>query len=481
MTVLASLYSGISGITSNGSAMSVSGDNIANINTTAFKAGSALFESNLTQKIGNVEVGLGSRLAATNTAFTQGAFASSSRALDLAIQGDGFFAVEDTQGARFYTRAGSLTKNQSGELVTTVGGFALQGYQVDEDTGIASSTPTNIDLNSVNSSPQASTTISADFNLDPSAEIVSDPFDGTSFSSAENTSNFSIPSVMYDSRGTAREVITYFRRTADNNWEYYSLTELDNLQDDAGGNWEIDPNASSDATVVMAAGDLSFDTDGTLDTSSVTTDGNSVVAWHLTSVAGNTASLIEAGQILTNSTDATISSDVPWAGADPLSLDPNDTSRYRFDLGQVSGGSGSVTQFETGSGSTVNLVEKDGRSVGELQSLEITNEGTIRGNFSNGDSRNLYEIPIATFANTEGLSRIGSNVYQETSLSGAAVLGNAGSTGRGVINSFQLEQSNVDLASEFVKIIQFQRGFQASARNITSASDLLQELVNLGR
>ncbi|PIR23473.1 MAG: hypothetical protein COV44_02525 [Deltaproteobacteria bacterium CG11_big_fil_rev_8_21_14_0_20_45_16] len=464
MTVLASLFSGISGIVSNGSALSVSGDNIANMNTMAFKSGNALFESNLTQKIGEVEVGLGSRLAATNTSFTQGAFGSSSRPTDLAIQGSGFFAVENAQNQRFYTRAGSFSQDAQGRLVTTVGGLRLLGYQITD--GVASSTALPINLASINSTPEASTTISISMNLTPTSTEPANAFDGSSFTSAEGSSNFSVPGTLYDSLGTARDIITYFRKTSTpNRWEYYVLSNLDNLQDSAGV-YDVDPAAGDDDTVILKGGTVTFDTDGTLLSKSETVAVTTINGWSV----GGTASYIEAGELL-NAT-----SDIQWNGADALDFD-----EFQADFGDVSGSSAVATQYDNGSDSVATFVQSDGQGVGSLQSIDITEEGIIRGIFSNGDSRDLYSIPLATFANVEGLSRTGSNLFQATAQSGDPLLGGAGTTGRGEIRSFSIEQSNVDLATEFVKIIQFQRAFQASARTITAAADILQDLVNLGR
>lgn len=461
MTVLASLFSGISGIVSNGSALSVSGDNIANMNTMAFKSGNALFESNLTQKIGDVEVGLGSRLAATNVSFTQGAFGSSSRSSDLAIQGSGFFVVQNTQGERFYTRAGSFSQNAQGQLVSTVGGLQLLGQQITD--GTPSSTPSAINLSAVNSSPEASTTLSVSMNLDPTVTPAG-AFVGTSFTTAEASSNFSVPGTLYDSRGTARDVITYYSKTSTENvWNYYTLTAMSNLQDDPLGAYSLSSTSSS-ATVILKAGAITFSTGGNLfsksESLSVTT------SW----TAGGTASLVEPGEILTTA------SAIQWSGADALAFDD-----FELDLGDLAGSTSVVTQYDTGSDSVATFVESDGQGVGDLQSIDITSDGIIRGIFSNGDARDLFIIPLATFPNDEGLSRVGSNLFTSTSKSGTALLGQPASTGRGEIRAFSLEQSNVDLATEFVKIIQFQRAFQASARTITAAADLLQDLVNLGR
>lgn len=460
MSVLASLFSGISGIVSNGSALSVSGDNIANMNTMAFKAGNALFESNLTQKIGDVEVGLGSRLAATNIAFTQGAFGSSSRPTDLAIQGNGFFTVQNTQGQRYYTRAGAFSQNSDGELVTTVGGLQLLGYQVTD--GTTSSTLTPINLATINSSPQASEDISISMNLDPT-ETIPAAFDGSSLTAAEGTSNFSVPAQMYDSRGTARDVVVYFRKDAENTWEYFAVTSLSNIEASTGV-YDLPGTVNDDDTVILKAGTITFSTSGNF--YSKTEDGASATSW----TAAGTASVVEAGELLT------AGSDIHWTGADAL-----DWTSFTIDLGDVSGSTAVATQYDTGSGSVATFVDSDGQGVGDLQSVDITTDGLIRGIFSNGESRDLFQIPVATFPNSEGLSRVGSNLFEATADSGTALIGQAATTGRGEIRSFSLEQSNVDLATEFVKIIQYQRAFQASARTITAAADILQDLVNLGR
>lgn len=465
MSVLASLFSGISGITSNGSALSVSGDNIANQNTQAFKAGNALFESNLTQQIGDVEVGLGSRLAATNTSFSQGAFGSSTRATDLAIQGDGFFAVQNQQGERFFTRAGSFSQNSDGQLVTTVGGLQLLGFEIINE--VASSTPAPINLQSVNSTPTPSTSISISMNLDPTATTPTVAFDGSTFTSAEGSSNFSVPGVVYDSRGSARDTITYFRKSAtENQWNYYTLTAMSNLEPNTA-NYDVAPSGNpANDTVILKSGVLTFDTSGAFSSSGGAIPGFSVNSFS----AAGVASTISPGESLS------ALSDIRWSGANTLDFDD-----FTLDFGAVAGSAAVVTQFDTGSGSVATFVDTDGQGVGDLQSIDITSSGIVRGIFSNGDSRDLYQIPVASFSNVEGLSRVGSNLFEQTAESGTALLGSAASTGRGEIRSFSIEQSNVDLASEFVKIIQFQRAFQASARTITAASDILQDLVNLGR
>ena len=150
------------------------------------------------------------------------------------------------------------------------------------------------------------------------------------------------------------------------------------------------------------------------------------------------------------------------------------------EFGQTSGSDVVTTQFASGE-STAKLVVQNGRAQGNLQSIEITKDGTIKGKFSNGTSRSLYKIPLATFPNEEGLSRVGSNLYSESAGSGSAQVGNANEGGKGEIRSFSIEQSNVDLATEFVRVITYQRAFQASARTVSTSASLLEDLVQLGR
>jgi len=456
----------------------VSGDNIANMNTIAFKSGSALFESSLTQRIGDVEIGLGSRLATTSASFSQGAFASSTRATDLGISGNGFFAVQSPgNSARFFTRAGSFTQDAQGNMVTSIGGFQLLGYRI--TNGTTNSTVEPIRLSGLATEPVSSSRVSISMNLAPNAPIPPTAFDGSTMALAEGSSNFSAPGTLYDSRGTARPVVTFFRRTADNDWNYFTLTDMENLDS---------AQVSGTGTAVVAAGSFQFGTNGAMLMSTINNSGSSVRQWN-SSVAGS-STVIGAGELLN------ASSGIPWAGSDEIALFgvgsyidsgsgfPAQTSgnqEFVMDFGQVVGSQAVATQYDAGGSSNVSGVSSDGSGVGELQSLEITKDGIVKGIFSTGTSQDLFRIPLATFANQEGLLRAGSNLFQTSAASGDPQLTNAGGGDVGEILAFNLEQSNVDLATEFVKIIQYQRAFQASSRTISAAADLLQDLVQLGR
>lgn len=449
MSVVAALFSGISGISSNGAALAVAGDNIANMSTPAFKSSVAVFESALTQRLGNAEIGLGGRLAGTTANFTQGGFANTTRPTDLAIQGSGFFIVESEGGERFYTRAGIFEKNGTGELVTSAGGLLLQGYAVDSDGGV-SGTLSTINLSNIAFEPSATTSVSMSLNLDSSTAIRGDAFNGTSFPNAETTSDFSVTTNAFDSLGNSRTIITYFRKSAANTWTYHALTDGSNLSTSVSG------------SVIVGEGTMSFNSDGQL---------TGVVSSVLST--GDNDGTREAGENVFDATDGGAAGTIPWAGG------ASAASPITFDFGQVSGSAASTTQYSASS--AVRIISQDGGAQGDLQTISVDTDGTIFGTFSNGSSREVYRIPLATFANEEGLRRAGVNLYSENTSSGLPQIGAALTSGRGEVRSFSVEQSNTDLAAEFVKIITFQRAFQASSRTVSTAAELLQDLVNIGR
>ncbi len=459
MSVVAALFSGISGIVANGSALAVAGDNISNMSTPGFKSSVAVFESALSQRIGNAEIGLGGRLAGTTANFSQGGFQNSTRATDLAIQGSGFFIVDSEAGTRFYTRAGIFERNSDGNLVTSAGKLLLQGYSID-DTGATSGTLDSVNLANVTSSPEATSEIKLSLNLDAGSEILAGSLDGSSFSAAEASSNFNVTTTVYDSLGNARTVVTYFRHTASNEWTYHVLTSLDNL---SNGN---DTSVNGDGTGILTAGTITYNSDGSLNTAA------SSVALHTLHSAAGVATSVEPGEQI-NPASASPQNLIQWAdGATAETI-------MTIDFGQVAGTDAVSTQYS--SASIGRKVEQDGRSVGDLQSIAVTSDGKIAGVFSNGITRDIFKLPLASFANEEGLSRAGSNLYSESTDSGLAQLGDAQTAGRGEVRSFSIEQSNTDLAAEFVKVITFQRAFQASSRTVSTAAELLQDLVNIGR
>jgi flagellar hook-basal body protein len=176
-----------------------------------------------------------------------------------------------------------------------------------------------------------------------------------------------------------------------------------------------------------------------------------------------------------DSTNNAISSD-PIIQFDPDGTDPEnggvDSLTIQFNFKDLT---------QNASSTTAAIISQDGSPVGRLETIDIGNDGIVTGVFSNGTTRTLAQILVASFANDGGLMRQGDNMFSESSNSGEAVLGVPGTLARGELASSELELSNVDISEEFVNLILSQRAFQANARVITTGDTILQELVNLVR
>jgi len=408
MSLISSLFTGVTGLSGNSEAMGVIGDNISNVNTVGFKGSKAVFSDIFSTILSNgsttSQLGRGSQLQGTIQEFSQGSFESSSNALDLALDGSGFFVVNNGTG-NFYTRAGQFRLNDDG-LVQAITGEILQGQQI--TNGVVSTTVSDIDLAGVQSSPEASTTFTLGANLDASATA---------------TTTFTSPVTTYNSVGTQVIVSIQFTKVANaNQWTY-----------------AVSP---SEGTVTSgASGTVTFDTSGQL--SSPTTDQSIVIDF-------SAASTPAATQTLT------------------------------WDLVNASGTTnGKLTRFAAASNN--NSLVQDGFTTGTLIGLSTSSDGKISGLFNNGQTSELFQVTLGDFLAPSGLTRQGSNLFAESAESGQPVLGTAETGGFGSIVGQSLELSNVDLAEQFVTMIQTQQAFQASARIITTTDDLLTEAVNLVR
>ena len=407
-SLLSSLFTGVSGLTSNSEAMGIIGDNISNANTVGFKSSKAVFSDLFSTILANGSItrqlGRGSQLSGSLKEFSQGAFENSTNALDMAIDGSGFFVVNNGTGNQ-YTRAGQFRLNENG-LVQAVTGEILQGQKITNDA--VSADVGNIDLAGVQSAPQATTTFTLGANLDGAATAAS---------------TFTSPVTIYNSVGTQVIASIKFTNVADaNSWGY------------------------------------------TISTSEGT----------LTSGASGTVSFDSSGNLTSPTTDQAIVIDYSAAKTPAL------TQNLTWDLIGSSGiTNGKLTGFSAASNN--NSLVQDGFSTGTLVGLTTNSTGVISGLFNNGQTDQLFQVTLGDFLAPSGLQRAGNNLFAETAESGQVVLGTAGTGGFGGITGQSLELSNVDLAEQFVTMIQTQQAFQASARIITTTDDLLTEAVNLVR
>lgn len=418
MSVFTALFAGVSGINTNGEAVSIIGDNIANVNTHGFKSSRPEFEDVMagTSSIS----GLGSKLEKSKITFSQGGFENTGIITDLAIEGRGFFMVKDTaDNSLYYSRAGQFSADKDGFLVHP-SGYRLQGYGVSA-AGALLTTTADMQLSYSPVPPSATSKISMVANLDatatsPAAFAVANP---------SATSNFSTGVTVYDSLGNDHLVTIYFRKQSSTVWEWYAVVDGDEL---TGGG----------ADQIEAEGEVTFGLSGSQ-----------------TAFAQST-------------------NDFDFNGA-------TQSQAITFDFGTTTTtgtGLDGVTQFAQDS--AINNMTQNGYAAGSLTTVEITNDGTISGNYTNGRTATLGQVALAVFQNEQGLERKGGNVFGVTIESGEALVASAESGGRGSILSKTLEQSNVDLAAELIKMVIIQRGFQANSRTISLVNELLGSLVSIG-
>jgi flagellar hook protein FlgE len=424
MSLLSALYSGVSGLTTNGEEIAVIGDNIANVNTIGFKGSRILFQDLLSETVLGGQIGRGASTQIVDKLMGQGNLQATSSPTDLALNGDGFFVMRDKGGAQFYTRAGQFRLDANGYLENPNGLFVM-GYPQVGLSAPAGGLQT-INLASVQSPPKATTTATLTANLDSGAAVAPG---GPAFDPANPaaTSNYSTGMTVYDSLGGAHTVSVYFRKDAPGQWSWYAVAPPGDL-------------SAPPAAGYSANGTLSFNPDGSLQSS------------------------------------ATASSSFSFVGATP-----NQNIQFNFGTSIAAGGTGlnGTTQFAQASG--VSFQGQDGYTAGTLQGVSVDKDGVISGAFSNGTTRALARVAVATFQSQAGLEKAGGGLYRETLSSGQALIGRANEGNRGSIASSSLEASNVDLAQEFVTMITTQRAYQANAKTITTADSLLNEVINLKR
>jgi flagellar hook protein FlgE len=431
MSLYGALNIGVAGLAANSAALSATSSNIANVNTVGYKNETASFETflNTPGLVGNSSAGVGVVMGQDVT--TQGLPTSTSSPTDLSISGNGFFVVASnpsTSATQEYTRAGSFTPDENGNLKNSAGLYLL-GYKLDS----AGNVPTNtsalnlVNVSSISGTAQATGKLGIQANLQSSSTAVPAYTTGQMTSGAV-TPDFQRTINVYDSQGGSQPVTFSFVKTGANTWAY-----------EAGyaGN-----AANISSANPIGTGTVTFNSDGTL-------------------ANVNGAAPASGNFNLT----------IPWAASTGLA-----SQTVAVNLGTVGGTSG-LTQFDTAS--SLNGTSPDGSSFGSVTGVTVAKDGTVTAQFSNGLSQNVYKIPVATFTNPDGLAQVNGNAYVPTKGSGAANVNLANTGSAGGIAAQSLEGSTVDLATEFTNLITTQRAYSASARIITTADQMLQELEQL--
>ena len=417
---------GLSGLNASSKNLDVIGHNIANANTTGFKSSRAEFADLVASSMGaggGANYGIGVEVAAVAQQFSQGNVTVTGNNLDVAINGNGFFKVQQPDGSSAYTRAGNFKLDKTGDLVTN-GGAQVMGFRVDPATGLSTSEaqplsfPTGAPIQA-----KQTESIKATLNLDARAKDSAGDATATPPVPATPRSTYGTSINVYDTQGVATPVNLYFMKTANpNEWAVYN--QLD------------DPTAVPPVTAI-SLGTIAFDENGKIDPATAT----------LTLTVSPTAN--------------------PNAGTAAPAV-----ANFPVDI-DMSG----ATQF--GSKFAVADLSQDGYASGDLTSINISNDGMVMASYSNGVTRSEAQVALANFRNPQGLLAVGGNNWVESFDSGPAVLGKPGDGNFGALRSGALEDSNVDLTAELVNMMTAQRAFQANAQTIKTQDQVMSTLVNL--
>ncbi|HKI98941.1 MAG TPA: flagellar hook protein FlgE [bacterium] len=485
------LNTGASGLNAFGEAMSVVGSNIANVNTTGYKTNRVNFEDLLSTAVRGTQnkIGKGVSIVSAQGNFSQGSLETTNQITDMALEGDGFFTLRDQFGQTSYTRAGNFKFDKDGYLVAQNGKYVMT-RQVNPTTGEVEGFPVRAKVIGVNDPPKATgdgtnnSGVRVQANLNSEAKQPKVPFDPTNVQS--DMFNFQTSVTVYDERGAEHVINVVFRKQADqppqvnpangqpipntgrqNQWQWYAVVPGSEV------------GAPPENLIAVGGGFLKFSSSGRLLS---VTNGTFVPAGQ--AQVGPQGQLIPPGppqlieQPLRNGLKVAQVT-LPFTqnpqvvglnfgqGSNPL--DPADTRT----------GLDGITQFA--SQSKVTNIEGDGHKAGSLESIDINNEGVISGQFDNGSIRPLYRMFLTKFVNDQGLLRLGENEYREAINSGKPIGGHPNDGVFGGIRARNLEKSNVDLSTEFVRMIETQRAFQANAKGITASDEMLADLVNMKR
>jgi flagellar hook protein FlgE len=420
---IGSFSASLSGLNANQQKLSVIGNNLANLNTVAFKSSDVTFADLVSQSIGGpsanpMQIGLGVSTGAISPNFSQGSVEATGVPTNVAIQGAGFFLV-GTGAQRVYSRAGNFSFNSSGTLVTA-DGKPVQGYTaVNPLTNVIDTSvpPSSITVPpGVLRQPVATTLFGAISNLDANAA------NGTTASSSIQ---------IYDSLGVSHVVTLTYTKTAPGAWTYRATVPGAEVTSGTPG-----------VPFQIATGSLGFNSAGTLTTVNAAAAADVAI----------TAPAWASGAAATN---------------------------FTWDL-VGSTGAPTLTGYASPS-STSSITQNGSPSAAPSSVIVIDQDGQMKASFGVGQTITVGQLALATFNNPQGLVKVGTNLYSESEASGLPAVGAPGSGSRGSLIGSSLEQSNVDIAHEFTQMILAQRGYQASSKGITVADELLVDTLNLKR
>lgn len=432
MSLYSALYAGVSGLSAQATAMATVADNITNINTIGYKSEEAQFRTLVSGGRTQAGYSAGGVAAAPQAMISkQGVLQASSSKTDIGINGAGFFVTRDGTDANAtisYTRSGAFKPDDQGFL-SNAAGYYLQGWRLDplgtfvNNGNLSALEP--VKVSDLTGTATPTTKIEARINLQSTIAPFTGPYVAGDLARGA-TPHFSRSVQVYDAQGGAHDVTLAYLKTGANTWVS-----------------EVFASPASDVTAtdgLLASGTVVFNPDGSLNktASSPALFGNLTIGW-------------------TNN-----------AGSVPVALN----------LGSE-GGLDGLTQF--GGESALISSSVDGGMLGNVAAVEISESGVVSAVFDDGATRAVFQLPLATFQNADGLTRLPGNNYAISGASGNVAINKPGALGAGAIAASTLEASTVDLAQEFTNMIRFQRAYSASSKIITTVDEMLQEVSALKR
>ncbi len=461
MSINSALLAGASGLIANSSALAAVSDNIANVNTVGYKRATAAFRPMYDSTgEGSVYTAAGVNADTRLNISTAGLLTGTTSTTDLAIAGNGMFVVRETASATSadpvaFTRAGSFVADSEGYLRNSAG-YYLAGWPVAQDGSVPVNpsdlnTLETINLSSIGGAAEATSYMGINANLLASQTVSADEatYDatasGTNMASGTVTPDFQRSIPFYDSQGGVRTLTISMLKSSNPN-EWHAEVHMDPASDITTGTGLVDGQ--------MLTGTVAFDTQGRIDTA------NTTLATTLSFLDSTNAAALGA-------------SEFQWAAATGVAA-----QTITLDFGDPDD-PGGFSQYD--SPSTLESTNVDGTAYGNFSGVEVDEEGFVYAKFSNGIIQAVYQVPVATFANPDGLAAESGGAYTVTPESGTYTLNTPGLGSAGTVAASTLENSNVDLATEFTTLIVTQRAYSASSKIITTADEMLDEAIRMKR
>jgi flagellar hook protein FlgE len=506
----------LSGLNADSTALNTIANNLSNMNTIGFKSQTTNFSDLFHQQVGTtgsgdqIQVGTGVQVASNSTNFTGGSISSTSVSTDAAINGEGFFVL-DNDGSQLYTRAGNFQLSPTGTLEST-SGKAVMGYSASKgvvDTGGALSDvviPTGQTL-----SPSATTTFSMTQTLNSSLDV-----GGTA----------SGPVTVYDSLGKSYDATVTYTKTGNNTWSY-NITMPDTLTGStatasgvktisydfgASGSTLSTVNSGTSLTITAPAtaggtattalptftGSPETITDYVTDMNTALTAAGITVGPGGVTVSSTPAGVLTisganistSGKVIQDPVGSGTSGTLTFDSSGNLTNPAGNVSGISFAglsdgaatmnmTWDLFGSSRTASVSQTATDSSTSSAIQNGYASGKYKSFEIGSDGVVAVTYSNGQTQDVAQLAIATVENKQGLAAMGSSAYQATAASGQATVGVAGTGGRGTLEGSSLEGSNVNISAEFSNLIVAQRAFEANAKSVTTFDSIAQETINM--